>query len=76
MCEMCEKGMKPVTALRKALRESTCMTPTEGVQWHRIVLDESHYIKNHQAMWSKACLDLTATHKVSHACCVKNGCTL
>ena len=48
------------------------MTPTEGVQWHRIVLDESHYIKNHQAMWSKACLDLTATHKVSHACCVKN----
>ena len=31
--------------------------------WHRIVLDESHYIKNPSAQWSKACLELRGANK-------------
>ena len=32
--------------------------PCGSIHWHRIVLDESHYVKNPAAKFSKACVAL------------------
>eukprot|EP00937_MAST-01D_sp_MAST-1D-sp2_P005038 g5038.t1 len=51
-------------AIQRMLSSKFC-PPMEGVEWHRIVLDESHYIKNPAAKWSQATLRL---HGASRWC--------
>ena len=61
-CPRCNTA-KPIASLASGLRKTTHKPPCEQVMWHRIVLDESHYIKNPSAQWSKACLELRGANK-------------
>ena len=63
-CSKCKSRPRNDDALLTNLRSSAShRTPAESIFWHRIVLDESHYIKNANANWSKACNDLSAANK-------------
>lgn len=57
VCRKCDAGRRLACEVQK-MQRSKFLPTCEGVRWHRIVLDESHYIKNPQAKWSKAVLQL------------------
>ena len=49
--------------IAKKLLEGAFRPSLEGVNWHRVVLDESHYIRNADAKQTKAVLRLGATNR-------------
>jgi len=64
-CFKCNKSVRNEDTVLRQVRSacSTFRTPAESIFWHRIVLDESHYIKNANSNLSKACHDLKAANK-------------
>ena len=53
-------GLEFSKGLKEAVREDMNLFPPCGsIQWHRIVLDEAHTVKNPSAQLTKAC---TALH--------------
>ena len=62
-CVRCARGYKNLHAIIVRLRSTKYKPPCETVHWTRVVLDESHYVKNPAAQWSKACLGLQADNR-------------
>jgi SNF2 family DNA or RNA helicase len=61
-CETCG-ALRPGTEAARALRENKMRPALECVNWHRIVLDESHYIKSPGTNQSKSMLALKASNR-------------
>jgi SNF2 family DNA or RNA helicase len=61
-CETCS-ALRPGTEAARVLREDKMRPALECVMWHRIVLDESHYIKSPGTNQSKSMLALQATNR-------------
>lgn len=45
------------------VRKSPPMPALTNLHWHRVVLDESHSIKNKKGAFTRACLQLEGTHR-------------
>lgn len=56
-------GTEYSKALKDEQRDSALFPPCGAIQWHRIVLDESHTVKNPSAQLTKACTALAGNKR-------------
>ena len=59
-------GTEYSKALKDDQEDSALFHPCGAIQWHRIVLDESHTVKNPNAKLTKACVALAGIRR--YAC--------